>query len=696
MKASEQQFLKFLQGTNQYVVPIYQRRYSWTTDECSQLWDDIVRVVKGNYPGGHFVGSIVYIESGLFQVGPVPKLLIIDGQQRLTTLSLLIAAFARELKRTEPGSDISERKLINYYLVNPEEDGEEHRKLRLTRGDKDTLDALLDDRPLPDPAARRLRQNFEFFTEKIRTSEILPDDLYDRGLQKLMIVNISLDRTHDNPQLIFESLNSTGLELTQADLIRNYVLMALEPAEQEELYNNYWYPMEQSFGSEAYTAHFDRFVRDFLTLKTGRIPNIDKIYVAFKEYARESEKSVAELVAELHQYSRHFVAMALEGETDRKLHAAFADINTLRVDVSYPFLLHAYDLYDHGPLTRDELLRILRVVESYVYRRVICGIPTNTLNRTFASMAAQMDPTNPVESVEAAFLMKDSYRRFPRDDEFTREFAMKDVYNLRSRNYLLRKLENHNRRENVDVETYTIEHVMPQNPNLSEEWRSALGPEWEQIQERYLHTIGNLTLTGYNAELSDRPFLIKRDMEGGFADSPIRLNRHLARLNTWNQQEIERRAARLAKQATEVWVVPQLSDAVIDLYRPQTAPDAAPRTIEDHPHLHGVNRRLFEDLQQRILNIDSSVSEEVLKLYIAYKSASNFVDVIPQQNGLKLSLAISIDELHDPEGVARDVSAVGHWGNGDVEVKVASTADLDYTMGLVKQAFDRQSETADA
>jgi uncharacterized protein with ParB-like and HNH nuclease domain/predicted transport protein len=696
VKASEQPFLKFLQGTNQFVVPIYQRRYSWTTDECSQLWDDIVRIVKGNYPGGHFVGSIVYIESGLFQVGPVPKLLIIDGQQRLTTLSLLIAAFARELKRTNPESDISERKLVNYYLVNPEEEGDEHRKLILTRGDRETLDALLDARPLPDLTARRLRNNFEFFVEKIRHSEIPPDDFYDRGLQKLMIVNISLDRTHDNPQLIFESLNSTGLELTQADLIRNFVLMALEPGQQEELYNNYWYPMEQSFGTDAYAAYFDRFVRDFLTLKTGRIPNIDKIYVAFKEYARESKKSVGELVAELHRYSRHFVSMALEREPDGKLNAAIADINTLRVDVAYPFLLHAYDLYDRGALVRDDLHKILRVVESYVYRRVICGIPTNTLNRTFASLAAQMHASNPVESIEAAFLMKDSYRRLPRDDEFTREFVAKDVYNLRSRNYLLRKLENHGRKEYVDVETYTIEHIMPQNPDLSKEWRSDLGPNWEQVQARYLHTIGNLTLTGYNSELSDRPFKVKRDMEGGFADSPIRLNRDLAKLDMWNEHHIERRARQLAKLAVEIWGIPRLSDAVIDLYRPEAAAAERGRSIEDHPHLRGVNLRLFEDIRQRILNIDSSVSEEVLKLYIAYKSASNFVDVIPQRSGLKLSLAISLEELHDPKARARDVSAIGHWGNGDVEVKVGSSQDLDYAMGLIRQAFDRQSEAADA
>jgi uncharacterized protein with ParB-like and HNH nuclease domain len=695
LKASEQPFLKFLQGTNQYVVPIYQRRYSWEVEECSQLWDDLVRIVKGNYPGGHFVGSIVYIESGLFQVGPVPKLLIIDGQQRLTTLSLLIAALAQQLAASEGASDITARKLINYYLINSEEEGDERRKLVLTRGDRETFDALLEHRDLPDAYARRVARNFEFFVEKIRDSDIEPDDLYDRGLQKLMIVNISLDRTHDNPQLIFESLNSTGVELTQADLIRNFVLMALEPHQQDELYSNYWYPMEQSFGTEAYSSLFDRFVRDFLTLKTGRIPNIDRIYVAFKEYARSSEQSIAELVAELHRYSRYFVALALEREQDHKLLDAISDINTLRVDVAYPFLLHIYDLLARGGLDAADVLGILRLTESYVYRRVICGIPTNTLNRTFASLSSQIVPGNPVESIQAALVLKDSYRRFPTDEEFSREFVAKDVYNLRSRNYLLRKLENHGRKEIVDVEGYTIEHVMPQNPDLSTQWKKDLGSLWAEVQARYLHTIGNLTLTGYNSELSDRPFKQKLEMVGGFRDSPIRLNRDLAKLATWNQDEIERRAARLAQQALQVWPVPKLREDVLQLYRPTSAAPAA-YSISDHPHLAGQTLTVFEELRKRVLNIDSSVREEIWKLYIAYKSAANFVDVIPQAGALKLSLAISIDELEDPKRMARDVSGIGHWGSGDVELKISSAGQLDYAMALIHQAYDRQSEEADS
>lgn len=691
MKASEKGFLKFLQGTNQFLIPIYQRTYSWTVDECAQLWDDIERTAMDPSPGGHFVGSIVYIESGLYQVGLVPQLLVIDGQQRLTTMSLLIAALARAMKAGGDTGEMTHKKLINYYLHNSEETGDSRYKLLLTKGDLATLTAIVDGRELPAGPARRLVRNFDFFSEKVKQSILTHDEIFN-GLSRLMIVDIALDRAYDNPQLIFESLNSTGLELTQADLIRNFVLMGLEPAEQEALYTNHWFAMEQEFGGDAYTAYFDRFMRDYLTLKTGRIPNIDRIYVAFKEYRRDSGLDTAELVADIQRYSRYFVAIALEREKDKALREAIGDINTLRVDVAYPFLLHAYEMLANGSIDRSELLRILEIVESYVFRRVICGIPTNTLNKTFAALAEQLVPNSAVESMEAAFLLKDSYRRFPDDAEFQREFVTKDVYNLRSRNYLLRKLENHGRKERVDVEGYTIEHVMPQNEALSADWQSELGANWEEIQAQHLHTIGNLTLTGYNSELSDRNFTDKRDMPGGFKDSPIRLNHDLAHLEHWTEQEIRRRAKNLAGKAAGIWKSPKLAPEVVDLYRPPQAIPGKSYTLEDHPHLRGPMLDLFLELEKRILNIDSSVDEEVLKLYIAFKSSTNFVDAVPQSRKLKLSLNLGIDELDDPRGWGRDVSGLGHWGNGDVEITVESPAQIDYAMGLIHQAYEKQAE----
>ncbi len=695
MKAVETNFLKFLQGTRQFVIPIYQRTYSWTLRECRQLWRDILRASDDSV-SGHFVGSVVYIEKGLYQVTAVPQLLVIDGQQRLTTLSLLLVALGRALDASAGGSEMTRKKLYSYYLLNDQESAEKKYKLLLTKSDKDTLIRLIEGKELPEQSALRVQENFRFFEEQIGKAGVDPETVY-RGLSKLIIVDISLDRDHDNPQLIFESLNSTGLDLTQADLIRNYVLMGLEPEEQAQLYNEAWFPMEQSFGHSEYAALFDRFMRDYLTVKSGQIPNINQVYSVFKQFAtaeQQDGKGVPDIVSEVYRYSKHFVRLAFARSEDREVREAISDVNTLKVDVAYPFLLEVLEDHAQGLLTRDELLAALRLVESYVFRRAVCGIPTNSLNKTFANLMKEVDKQNYLESLQAAFLLRDSYRRLPRDEEFRREFVVKDVYNFRSRNYLLRKLENHGRKERVDVETYTIEHVMPQNPELSAQWRGALGDDWKGAQEKYLHTIGNLTLTGYNPELSDRPFEEKRTMVGGFADSPIRLNQSLAQLETWNGAEVQKRAQTLAAIAVEVWRVPILPEEVLDRYRKRSEPEAAAKyTVEEHiEKLTEDVIPVFEQLRKRILNLDSSVREEARKLYVSYKTESTFTDVIPQAKGLKVNLNIGHADLADPRNISKDVSGLGHWGSGDVEFVVSSVDDLDYALSLIQQAFDAQSE----
>jgi uncharacterized protein with ParB-like and HNH nuclease domain/predicted transport protein len=696
MKAVETNLLKFLQGTRQFVIPIYQRTYSWSLKECQQLWKDIAHAAKDDAVSGHFVGSIVYIERGLYQVTAVPQLLVIDGQQRLTTLSLLLVALGKALEAAAGDSEITRKKLNNYYLFNDEESSEKRYKLLLTKSDKETLIRILEDRELPEQASHRVIENYRFFEEQIAKSGVALDDLY-RGLGKLLIVDISLDRDRDNPQLIFESLNSTGLDLTQADLIRNYVLMGLEPDEQARLYQDHWFPMEQSFGHAEYAALFDRFMRDFLTVKTGRIPNIYEVYEHFKSFVlaeATAGRPIPEVVAEVHHYSKHFVRLAFAREQDQAIREAVRDINTLKVDVAYPFLLEVLEDHHQGHVSRDELLSILRLVESYVFRRAICGIPTNSLNKTFANLAREIQKTSYLESLYAAFLLKDSYRRLPLDEEFRQEFVIKDVYNLRARNYLLSKLENRDRKERVDVGSFTIEHVMPQNSNLSDEWQRDLGPDWKRIQQTYLHTIGNLTLTGYNSELSDHPFLKKQSMPGGFADSPIRMNHALATLPSWNEDEIVKRANVLAEAATRAWPVPIIPPSVLEQYK-KAAPSAETGplyTLADHPKLQGHVLAVFETLRKRILNLDSSVREEIRKNYIAYKAETNFVDIVPQQSRLRLTLNMKFEDVEDSRGICKDVSGLGHWGNGDVEFGLESVEEINYAMILIQQAFDDQSE----
>jgi len=699
MKATEAKLLDFLKRSPQFIIPIYQRTYSWTESQCRQLWEDILRAGAHKEISAHFVGSIVYIEEGLYQVSSQSALLVIDGQQRLTTVSLLIEALSRHLGGSEPLAGFSAKKLRSYYLLNPLEDGERRYKLLLTQTDKQSLLSIMDQKPLSTGHSLRLQEAFDYFEKKVRKlgSELAP---LCRGLAKLMVVDISLSRDQDNPQLIFESMNSTGLELSQADLIRNFILMGLQPAQQARIYEDHWRPMEVAFGQEAYGEHFDSFMRHYLTLKTGDIPNLKKVYEAFKAHAHDPQVAslgVAALVANLHTVAGHYCAMALGQEPDPHLDSAFRDLRELRVDVAYPLLLELYQDYSTEALSAQGLEEAVRLVESYIFRRAVCTIPTNSLNKTFSTFGRALKKDRYSESIHAHFLLLPSYRRFPSDEEFRREIKVRDLYNFRSRSYWLRKIENHDRKEKVLVDEYTIEHILPQNPNLSQAWRDVLGDDWQKVQEAWLHTLGNLTLTGYNAEYSDRVFEEKRDMTGGFRESPLRVNQGLRVLDTWDEEAIKSRADRLARKATSVWRPPALSAEVLAAYKPEEPEKTGGYTIEDHPYLSQGSEmygdlvaRLFQELRKAVRALDPCVSEEFLKLYVAYKAETNFVDVVPQAKRLRLSLNMPFHELHDPRGLAKDVTNIGRWGNGDVEIGLSGLEELPYILGLVRQAFEKQ------
>jgi len=700
MKATEANLLKFLRKSPQFVIPIYQRNYSWTQEQCNQLWSDLMRAGRDAAVNAHFIGSIVYVERGLSSVTSQEALLVIDGQQRLTTSTLLIAALAEHFDKKGVGElldTFSHKKLRNYYLLNPDEESDRHFKLILSETDKDTLLAILQGTPMPETASKRINDNFALFQKLIATNHGELTAICE-GLAKLVIVDVSLDRAHDNPQLIFESMNSTGLELSQADLIRNFILMGLEPKLQTDLYKTYWRPMEKSFGQDAYVVHFDAFMRHYLTAKTGEIPNVNGVYVAFKSFARTFKGETRDLVADIHAYAPYYCAMALGKEADTELGQAFHDLRELKVDVAYPLLLDIYHDYKQGRLLHDEVLSIVRYVESFVFRRAICGIPTNSLNKIFAGMSRTLKKDRYLESVQAAFLNLPSYRRFPSDEEFVREIKVRDLYNFRSRSYWLRRLENHGRKERVSLEECTIEHILPQNEVLSKEWQSELGPEWQRVQQTLLHTLGNLTLTAYNSEYSDRTFAYKRDevtdKDGnpvGFARSPLKLNLALGAVAKWDEDAIRSRADRLATEAAKVWRAPHLHPDVLDAYRPFDGKPAQHYSLSDHPNLATGNmRELFELLRAAVLALDPCVSEEFLKLYVAYKAETNFVDVVPQSKRLRLSLNMPFHEIDDPRKICIDVTNTGRWGNGDVEVRLSTPDELPYVMGLIRQSFDRQ------
>ena len=695
LKAVDSKLLALLKVSTQFVVPIYQRVYSWQEPECSQLWSDVLRAGLNEQLGAHFTGSIVYVAKDEGTNTSSEPDLIIDGQQRVTTVTLLLAALAARLEelpknQREPIDGFSPKKIRNRYLLNDDEEGERQYKLILSQGDKSALISLLQGVSPTPSTATRVISNYQFFQDRLKSPTV---DLAAvcRGLDKLVVVDVTLSRNVDNPQLVFEAMNSTGKRLSQADLIRNFVLMDLPPKAQETLYTAHWRPMELEFAGSA-ESQFDEFVRHFLTVKTGNIPRLGDIYEAFKDYTADSAKAGEtreSIVIELRQYARRYCAMALHKEPDAHLRQAFQDLDQIKADVVYPFLLEAYTDYELATLSRDEFAEMVKLVTAYIFRRAVCRIPTNSLNTTFAGLAGLARKDRYVESIKAQFLGMKSYRAFPTDSEFLTALTTSDLYNFRRRSYFLRILENHGRKEHVTIEDYTIEHILPQNENLSVAWQTALGLDWQALQQKHLHTLGNLTLTGYNSEYSDHTFDVKRDMEGGFKDSPLRLNRGLGALTKWDAKEIERRGQRLATEAVSVWARPVLSAEVIAQYqspRPETG-----FSIQDHPALLSAGRReLFERLSTETLALDPGITRHFLKLYVAFKAETNFLDVIPQKARLRLSLNIPLAALRDEHHLAWDVSDKGHWGNGDTEVSLDEGSDFAYVMGLVRQAYEHQ------
>lgn len=570
MQADDANLLELLKKGTQFEVPIYQRIYSWDIPECERLWDDILRAGNDPSDASHFTGSIVYVEKDQGTRTSAEPDLIIDGQQRVTTVTLLLSALAQHLadlppEDQEPVDGFSPIKIRGRYLTNSDEDGERHFKLLLSQTDREALKKVVLGVPLDEDSESRVNTNFHWFQERIASTDT---DLTTVciGIRKLQVVDVKLARDKDNPQLVFEAMNSTGKKLSQADLIRNFVLMDLPQDEQRVLYEGYWFPMEQEFKG-ANENRFDGFVRNYLTHKTGVLPRVGDVYEAFKGYSQAFDGSRGDLVRELRQYSTWFAAMAMGKEQDPELGAWFDEIEQLNASIVYPYLLRLYSDYDNQVLAKSDFLQILHTIESFWVRRMVCRINTNVLNRTFATLGKSIDIDNYLESVNARFLTLTSNQRFPSDEEFIEVLKVGDFYNLQRATYLLGKIENQNRKEPVSVANFSIEHIMPQNPNLPPEWQSSLGDDWQETQERLLHTLGNLTLTGYNPEYSDKPFQEKRDMHGGFKQSPLYLNQGLGDLDIWNEDEIVLRATRLAQLAIEIWPRPKVRKDTLAEYR---------------------------------------------------------------------------------------------------------------------------------
>ena len=691
MRANEAYFLRFLETMPQFVVPDYQRPYSWGKRECAQLWDDIVAAGSNDAIKTHFLGAIVYVQAKAYQVTGWAPPLIIDGQQRLTTVALLLEATARHLGDTEPLAGFSAKPLRDRHLRNAGEHTPERQfKLLLTQDDRETLLAVFSQAPLPPGHSRALAEALAFFEQRIRAlgTDVQP---LCKGLVKLLILDVTLEPEQDDPQRIFESMNATGRGLTAADLIRNYLLMDQGEKDRDQLYATRWRPMERRFGPHGAGRHVGDFVRHFLALHTATTVKKDTVYERFKDYARSV--GVAAVAADLHTRSAHYAAIALGAEQDPALGRAFADLRALRTDAAHPFVLHLYGDYAAGVLDAKDFERLLRLVESYLFRRSVCALHAGAHRALFAGLGRAVRPEHYFESVQAHLLRLPQHTRFPDDEEFRRHFQERNFYRFEHLRYALGRLETHGRREFVPVRSYTVEHIVPQTPNLLPLWQQALGADWRRVHDTWVHTIGNLTLTGYNSDYGMRPFAEKRDMRGGFHESPLWLNADLRTLEAFDEGALHARAARLAERARSLWPSPASSALQVC-----AAPvEARIFTVDDHQYLRpgAPMHDLYTAVRNAFLDLGPGVTEHPCRHYIAFKARSNFVDVEPLRHCLRLVLNLRFDELDDPWELAENVTGRSHRGNGDAAIRLDRREALPYALCLVRQAFERQRPRAE-
>lgn len=559
MNGNAQKLIKYLDGASKrFIIPVYQRNYDWKMEHCKQLYDDLVKIIRQNRKS-HFFGSIVSVQS---ESGTMEEFLIIDGQQRLTTISLLLLAIYHLLltgKMVSRDHQLTD-KILKKYLIDEYEPEEKRIKLKPIKNDQKAFGILFDqdEEHIPDS---NLTINYRYFYDRIQHGELDIDELFD-AICKLEIINISLNH-EDNPQLIFESLNSTGLNLSEGDKIRNYILMGLPNDQQTKFYEKYWNRIE------SYTDYdVSSFVRDYLSIKQQSTPNMNSVYPTFKKYVEDAEVADIEpLLKDLLEYAKRYAFLIKGGHSDERLNSCIYRLNRLSTSVTRPFLLEVIRLSESGALTADELIEVFHFTESYLFRRAICDLPTNALNKIFLLLHREIirfdgDESHYVEKFKYALLSKRERTRFPSDEEFAECMSTRNIYGMNPKNklYLFERLENSETSETKDVwghldrGEYSIEHIMPQH--LTAAWIVSLGDNYEAIHTNWLHRLANLTLTAYNSRYSNSPFAEKRDMPHGFKDSGLRINQWVGRKEQWGLPELEERDQLLKNTVIGIWPYP--------------------------------------------------------------------------------------------------------------------------------------------
>ena len=548
-----------------FVIPVYQRNYDWKPEQCGRLFDDLVEVSKTGREE-HFFGSIV-------SQTPRGERVVIDGQQRITTVFLLFAAIRTQVEKGVVKSqeeDLAED-IAEYYLIDARHKKERKLRLKLVKNDSEAFGAILDGKDDAYIQGSNVTQNYLYFLDRIEKMDISVNELYE-AIKSLCVIDITLD-PKDDAQLIFESLNSTGLDLSEADKIRNFVLMNLDPELQEIYYDDYWNPVERNTDYKV-----SDYIRFYLSAMEAKTPAIKKVYPAFRTYTTKKfhdpdggvlSLDTKALFEELLNYSKHYKNCIHPNTGVKSIDSALEAIRVFDASVTRPYLLNLLEYRAQGDIDDDSVSAVLWMIDSYLFRRWVCGVPANALNKVFETLHGDVlkgvsDGADYAEVVKYVLTHKSGTGRFPDNEEFLYALDTRDFYRIQNRKlYLYDRLENGSSEERVSVVkgleegSFSVEHVMPQT--LNAQWKETLGDDWERIHEEWCHKMANLTVTAYNSDYSNRPFEQKRDMRDGFRSSGFRMNHWIGQQETWGEEQLRVRERMLEEQFLETWPLPESS-----------------------------------------------------------------------------------------------------------------------------------------
>ncbi len=703
MRAEDKQLTKSITGNNQFIIPVFQRDYCWTEEQCKQLWEDVMSASDKT----HFLGSIVYVENDSrtdFQ-----SWLVIDGQQRLTTITLLLIAIRDHIDDVgwEPSDSDSptSEKLNSKFLKNQSESDKDRMfKLVLRRKDNDTLRALVENQfefDLNKKSSQPIVDAYVFFRQCLQEPGVDLDDLY-RNIGHLDIVDVKLEQGKDNPQLVFESMNSTGVDLNQSDLIRNYLLMGMSESEQTQLYDDYWSKIELSFLNHPYI--FDLFLRDYVALKTvsDQQAQVDAIYDAFKEYwAPSSRIGLEDLLTDMVRFARYYASFSgipseqLPVQSD-KLSKALANMRSLHTTQGV-LAMRLFDFYKRQQLTLDEFIHAVTLIESYVLRRDVIGLETRSYWKVFTRVAHRLDDnTSVLEALKVAFARLDGKIYFPTDEEFKRSLQEKDLYTLRVCRHILDQLENAGQKEPSPVSEYSIEHIMPVKIENVPEWQRMLGNNWQSIHNKWLNRLGNLTLTAYNSEYWNHPFERKKEIDGGFNESAVRLNEYVRKKSQWTANEIKERGKKLTHKGLKIWPhhhadEMSIQEAEITDLR-NRAETSSPDDIEMSDDVRQILNETLEQVQKLV---DVIVVTEQNSVCCYRPRAGVFAELSPMKNYLRIYLPLEFNELDDQLDLyVEDVSnrkRVQHRTQNDFNLLInyLTLDGIEPAMHMIRQSFDK-------